>query len=164
MTPVSMQNRGIVDGAVNTLQLNEQSLMDNLAGEAARRGIIVVGGKTLDARPSLLDGRLDLSRVQSDVRLGRPSIDLGRFFPKATDNVRNDPQLQGLAKEVEQVNGEIDKLLADYQKALDAGEDTFVIQTKIQQAMQRRLELITLLSNLQKMQHDSNMAIINNIR
>ena len=73
-------------------------------------------------------------------------------------------RLDSLVGEIVKTNQNIDDLLADYQKAVENGEDTFVIQTKIQQAMQRRLELITLLSNIQKMEHDAIMAVVNNIR
>ena len=85
-------------------------------------------------------------------------------FPQPKPETTGNAKFDGLAEQVADVNKDIDSLLNDYQKALDAGEDTFVIQTKIQQAMQRRLELITLLSNLQKMEHDANMAVVNNIR
>lgn len=81
-----------------------------------------------------------------------------------TGGTTGNERLDGLVNQVVKTNNEIDDLLADYQKAADKGEDTFAIQTRIQQAMQRRLELITLLSNIQKMEHDATMAIVQNIR
>lgn len=164
MTPINAQPRPIADGAVNAFLQNDQSLLDSLAGEAARRGIIVAGGKTLESKPNLLDGRLDLSRIAADRLLGRPVFDIKQSFPTATSSTSGDPQIDGLVQQITKVNGDIDQLLADYQKAVSKGEDTFAIQTKIQQAMQQRLELTTLLSNIQKMNHDAIMAIVNNIR
>lgn len=82
-------------------------------------------------------------------------------IPDGTNNTINFPEAGGLlSNSLEGLNAQINNLQAKLQNG--SISDTELLQ--LQTLMQRQLQLISAITNILKMQHDAQMAIINNIR
>ncbi len=115
----------------------------------------------------IADGGLDLlnpARMSSLLDFGRSQL------PGSGDIAPGNNDYAGFYNEISSLGNDIKSL----QDQLTSGKNPdgsdmtsdqkTTLQLDLQQAMQERLQLITLLSNLIKKEHDSATAVINNIR
>lgn len=140
----------------------------NTAAQLAQQGIIVVGGKVSSAianPASVFDGKLDFINLANFGNLTNI-----RDGTSNTIGFGETGDYAGFYNEIGSLSGNIKSMQDQLTSGVDAKgnpltpDQKLALQFEIQQAMQERLQLITLLSNLIKMEHDSKMAVINNTR
>jgi len=153
----------VTDRLSDTAQRSTTQLKENTNTVATN--LNNVAANKMEAVANKYDGMIEMIDVRNLANFGKETTTQAAGSD-TTDTEKNG--LSNLAESFANLNqfdlGEISNLINDLQAGLLTGdidqEGIFLLQSLLQQQMQ----LISTISNVQKQQHDAQMAVINNIR
>jgi hypothetical protein len=160
----------VTDRLGDTAQRSASQLKENTNAAATNLNTVAtnlnnVAANKMEAAANKYDGMIEMIDVRNLTNFGKETT------TQTTDSDTTDTEKNGLSNLAESFAnlnqfdlGEISNLINDLQAGLLTGdidqEGIFLLQSLLQQQMQ----LISTISNVQKQQHDAQMAVINNIR